>query len=220
MFFSVYFLRNDNVLRANGKLDSSKDMELTTVKLLIHKNVNFKDNLFIFLKWLITYHHQRFAFSVLKSFVRINEGKHHFVEIHLTNSNQIDIPIDVFESNHPIVWNSICTETGIEKVWVFSGWKCQFCWMSSFHWFPSWWNYSYQRKTWWWIFYLLHNLLPFCLYFLQCQFIWTSKRTSPMAIEAWDQHLSKFYLHQTKNITYTLELKQISMRHKTVLQKF
>ncbi len=32
------------------------------------------------------------------------------VEIHLTNWNQIDIPIDVFESNVPIVRNSICTE--------------------------------------------------------------------------------------------------------------
>ncbi len=38
-----------------------------------------------------------------------------WVEIHLTNQNHIDIPIDVFESTVPIAQNSLCTEDEKKK---------------------------------------------------------------------------------------------------------
>ncbi len=42
-----------------------------------------RDDLFTYHKWLIIYHHLRFAFSVLKSFIRIVEERASFLEIQL-----------------------------------------------------------------------------------------------------------------------------------------
>ncbi len=47
-------------------------------------------------------------------------------EIHLTNWNQIDIPIDVFESNVPIVRNLMCTEADKEEYGFPLGGKVNF----------------------------------------------------------------------------------------------
>ncbi len=48
------------------------------------------------------------------------------VELHLTNWNQIHIPIDVFESNVPIVQNSMCTEAEKKKCGFSLGRKVNF----------------------------------------------------------------------------------------------
>ncbi len=48
------------------------------------------------------------------------------VEIHLTNRNQINIPIDVFESNVPIVRNSMCTEAEKKEYGFSLGGKVNF----------------------------------------------------------------------------------------------
>ncbi len=68
------------------------------------------DDVTTYFKWHIIYHHLRFAFSVLKFFIRIVEERASFLEIEL-RLNSINIPIIVFESNLPIVQNSMCTET-------------------------------------------------------------------------------------------------------------
>ncbi len=98
--------------------DFSKFYEVIGSELLSTSLFTWRDNISTYHKWLITYHHLRSAFSVLKFFIWIVEKSIIFEdqdEIHLTIQNHIDIPFDVFESNVPIVWNSICTEAEKKK---------------------------------------------------------------------------------------------------------
>ncbi len=65
-----------------------------------------------------------------------------------------------FEFNMNLSW---------EEVWFFSGRKCQFWWTTTFLWWSSWWNYSYQRNPQSWALYLFEYLLSLQWYCRQLQ---------------------------------------------------
>ncbi len=101
----------------------SKDNEVIGIGTTIHKFVDTK-GLFVYLPQ-VAYHLplSKFCLCNPQVFHQNCGGKiiifGYQVKIHLTNQNNIDIPIDSFESNVPIVQNSMWTESE-EKKYGFS----------------------------------------------------------------------------------------------------
>ncbi len=92
--------------------------------------------------------------------------------------------------------NSMCTKVE-KKEYVFLWVERSFFLDIIILWCPPWWCYSYQINLWSWVLCLHQDLLPLYWHCIQCQFIWTSKRTTAMALEASDQHLLYSRTHTT-----------------------
>ncbi len=115
---------------------SQRSMKELKLKPLSTSLLTPRDNLSTYLTWLITYHHLRFTFSVLKSFIRVVEERALFLGIELRFTSPIGT-----RSTFPSMFLSVmfqlfeiqCPLKLRRKSMVFSGWKGQFCWTMSFY---------------------------------------------------------------------------------------